>query len=166
MDEAEPILCSGAILSKRRLTGLSLRALANQGTWGDPPDYFDYVTLARGNCVAPDIVAMSRQAGRDLTPQQADAAFYPGIRFFFRTEQLTYHPLAAWDGIHPIKIRESLELDPFLVAAVAPAQTPASRTLLLQVPAHLSSRMIYLDHHQFASLASWSDAALEAALGA
>ena len=88
--------------------------LVAEGTWGDPADYFGYVTLARSNCVAPDIVAMSRECGRDFSPQQADDAFYPGVRFFFRARALFEHLRAAWDGIHPVKIRDSLELDGYL----------------------------------------------------
>ncbi len=161
-EAAQQIIEDGFIYSKHRLTGLGLDELADQGTWGDPADYFDYVALARGNCVAPDIVAMSRQFGRDLSPQEADEGFFPGVRFFFDLASLMQHPRAVWDGIHPIKIRDNLELNGNICAVVAPEFYPNGGKLHLQTSTHLNNKIIYLDHHKLPSLMLWSNAALEA----
>ena len=157
------ILKSGQILSKHRLTGIPLEQLAEDGTWGDPPDYFDYVALARGNCVAPDIVAISRQTGRDLSPEDADEVFYPGVRFFFDTRVVFNHPRGAWDGIHPLKVRDSLELDQYLYAIVAPSLRRDGQPLTLEAAGVLRSKVVYLDHREHFGLCVWSTASLRAA---
>jgi hypothetical protein len=162
LEAATAILECGRILSKHRLTGLPLDQLAKEGTWGDPPDYFGYVNLARGGCVAPDIVAMSRQRRRNLSPAEVDDRFYPGVRFIFQTVELMRHPDAEWDGIHPIKIRDSIDLDEIPFTVVSPEQTSDGGTVSLGIPARMRAKMIRIDHRQFPSLATWSSAVLRA----
>jgi hypothetical protein len=163
VEAARRILRDGRILSKHRLTGASAEQLAHEGGWGDPGDYFDHVCLSRGNCVTPDIVAMTRQRGRNLSPREADEDFYPGVRFFFRTAEMFRHPSAVWDGIHPVKIQDCLELA-HLHAVVAPANLPDGKALALELPSSLVGRFVILDHRQFNGLAAWSDAAFGAAM--
>ena len=107
---------------------------------------------------------MSRQIGRDLSPQEADEQFYPGIRFFFDTGRVFRHPQAEWDGIHPVKIRQSLQLDPYLHALVAPCVRPDETPLTLEAPKHLRTKIVYLDHRKHFGLSAWSNAAFRAAM--
>ena len=160
IEAAKQIMATGLILSKERLTGIATAELARAGSWGDPADYFEYVCLSRGQCVAPDIVAMSRQYLRDLSPQQADSDFYPGVRFFFQTAQLFRHERAEFDGIHPVKVRHNLELMPYLLAVVAPARLPDGSALELNVATPMAQKIILLDHHEFMGLSAWSTAAM------
>ncbi len=166
---AEDVLRSGALLSKHRLTGRPLEELS-RGTCadgaGDPPDHFDYVNLANGNCVAPDIVASERRAGIRLRSEEIDADLYPGVRFFFDTTELFRHPRAAWDGIHPVKVKNLLELEPYLVAAVAPTVLSNGEPLELEAPPGLRGRIVRLDHREHRGLAAWSTGAFKVALTA
>jgi hypothetical protein len=163
VDAARAILRSGRILSRHRLTGVPLARLAREGGYGDPPDCFDYVCLANGDCVAPDIVAMCRACGRDLSPGEADASLRPGVRFYFDARELFRHPRAAWD-LHPVKIRGSLGLAGRLVAAVAPEFAPDGSRVDLDAPPDLERRVALVDNREHSGLASWSTAAFEAAL--
>lgn len=96
---AQRVIDAGGLLSKHSLTGLSCDELKRQDGYGDPSDYYDYVCLANGDCVAPDKVCMERQAGRQMSPQECNDAFYPGVRFFFDPLELSQSPQAAFDGI-------------------------------------------------------------------
>jgi hypothetical protein len=102
----QQILEDGALLSRPAKTGKPLRAVAEEmKEWGqpDPVDYFDYVCLANGDCVAPDKVAMERYAGGWLSTDYVDEHFYPAARFFFDPTVVAQHPRVAWDGVNAIK---------------------------------------------------------------
>ncbi len=161
---APEILREGQILSKHALTGTSLEQLARDSDFGEPPDYFDYVCLANGDCVAPDIVTMTRQASRNLTPEQCDESLYPGARFYFDPQELRQHKNAVWDGVQAIKVRDALELETYLQALVVPSQLPDGSACRLDISASMKEKLIYLDHREHPGLASWSTAAFEAAI--
>jgi len=160
------VLTSGQLLSKPRATGKSLEDIVQEmRDWGqpDPPDYFEYICLANGDCVAPDMLAIQRHAGRWLGPKECDAQFYPGVRFYFDPVALAAHPHVAWDGIQAIKIKDSLALDPYLVAAVAPEQDRNGSPLALDAPPAFRDRLVRLDHQAHFGLAAWSTAAFKVA---
>ena len=120
---AESILHSGVLSTRMRQSGQSLDSIVQEmHTAGqkDPPDYFEYVCFANGNCVAPDIVSAQRHAGLGLSPAQVDERFYPGIRFFFSFVEILGHPRVAHDGIQSVKVKDQIGLDDLLVAFVVP----------------------------------------------
>ncbi|MCK4322994.1 MAG: hypothetical protein KAW89_00590 [Armatimonadetes bacterium] len=159
---AEKAFESGHLLSRPVATGKSLdRVTQEMREWGqaDPPDYFDFICFANGNCVAPDKVAMERHAGRWLDAKQCDEDFYPGVRFFFNPAMLADHPKVAWDGIQAVKIRDRLDLLEYLVVAVAPEVDRSGEPLSLNIPPNLRERVIRLDHQKNYGLSAWSDAA-------
>jgi hypothetical protein len=132
----------------------------------DPADYFDYVCLANGDCVAPDIVAIQREVGVMLDVEQCDQRFYPSVRFFFDPGELFLHPGATWDGIQALKVRDAIDLDSYLVTAVVPKVDRDGAKIYLRVPRNLEGRIEYLDPRQHDGLSAWSTAALELALQA
>lgn len=165
LESAQTVLDAGLLMTRPRRSGeiLSTVATRMQATGqSDPADYFDYVCFANGNCVAPDIVSMQRQRGFNLSVQTCDQQFYPGVRFFFRYQDLCHHPDVAHDGIQTIKIREQINLDAYMVAAVVPVVDQAGTPLTLNQPAWLGNRLIRLDHRQHFGLAAWGSAALNA----
>ena len=80
------------------------------------------------------------------------------------TTVLFQHPRAEWDGTQPVTIRESLKLDLYLYALVAPLLSLNGTPLTLEAPKRFRSEIIYLDHRKHSWLAVWSDAALWSAL--
>ena len=101
--------------------------------------------------------------GQDLSLQESDEQFYPGVQFFFDTRGMFQHPRAEWDGVHPVKIREFLELDPYLKAVVVSSTHLNGSPLTLKAQEHLQARIIYLDNRQHFGLTAWSNAAIRAA---
>ena len=80
----------------------------------DPADYFEYIMLAWGNCQAGDRLVMERKLGR--FPDEADLSvnFTPGVRFYFRYEDLVKHPGRVFDGVLPMKIKDEIMLKDWL----------------------------------------------------
>jgi len=93
--------------------GVGLRDL------GDPVEYSDYVMLGRIDSIGPEYVVASQQAGK-LLPKP-DAVYRPGVRLYFDCHRIVRDGLAVRDGLHEIKVRHSLPLDPYLVLAVSVA---------------------------------------------
>ena len=161
----QAILESGQLRSKKLLSGMSqqeLVAYAKTENVGDPPDYYEYVMLGNGDCIAPDLVVAARRANRFVFRDDAARNFYPGARLFFRTREMFEHPRAAFDGVHPVKIRDALELDAYLVALVAPLADEEGNPLVITSPEAFADRVIRLDHREHNGLRQWSDAAFEA----
>ncbi len=121
VDNAFRIIESDRILSACKARGIPGEVLARESrnAAGDPPDYFEYVMFAAGNCTAVDKLVMEREVGHVPSWEELDCNFRPGVRFFFRTTDLVGHPRHCFDGIHD-KIRDQLELDPYLVVVAIP----------------------------------------------
>lgn len=77
----------------------------------DPADYFEYIMLAWGNCQAGDRLVMERALGRFPNEEDLSAGFHPGVRFYFRYEQLLKHPKAVCDGVLPVKVKDEIILE-------------------------------------------------------
>jgi len=130
MDSALQIIESGHIFSACKARGLPGEVLAGErgNAAGDPPDYFESVMFGPGNCTAVDKLVMEREVGHVPDWEEFERNFRPGVRFFFRATDLAGHPRYCFDGIHG-KIREQLELDPYLVLVAIPEGLPRSHDL-------------------------------------
>ena len=159
------ILESGELKSKEKLSGMSEEELASYAreNVGDPSDYYHYVCLGNGNCVAPDLVVASRREHRFVGAEEVDKNFYPAIRLFFKTREMHCHPRATFDGIHSPKIGDFLELDPYLIAVVIPEIDERGRRLAVNTSRVFEDRIVRLDHREHYGLRQWSDAAFGAA---
>ena len=124
LDNAKKILESGKLLSAVRAFGKSGEELVSdrRNAAGDPADYFDYIMFAWGNCQAGDRLVMERI--RDGNPNEDDYGknFAPGVRFYFRYEDISNHPGYVFDGHHPAKIKDELVLADCLYACIVPEQ--------------------------------------------
>jgi len=161
--DAEKILKSGVLLSAcqaRRKSGQIL-ALEDRNAAGDPPDYFGYVMFTFGNCIAGDMLVMERSLGKSPTPKELTEKFYPGVRFYFRYMDLVGHSRFCIDGHHSCKIKDVLELKPYLIVAVAPKV--ARTDLLRAVSPNLKECLAFVDHTKYSDLWSWSHKAYEVA---
>jgi len=87
--------------------------------FGEPDDYTEYIMLAKPGVMSPEFVVASQQAGRIIT--EPDTPYMPGARLFFDGHRLIRDGLIVRDGLHMAKVFDHLPLDPYLVAAVTPA---------------------------------------------
>lgn len=143
-ENAVKILQCGKLLSAVKARQLPAEELMGESRNAakDPADYFSYIMLAWGNCQAGDRLVMERKLGR--FPDEADLSrgFTPGVRFYFRYEDLTGHPGCTFDGVLPMKIRDSLVLKDWLYAMVAPEEL--QEMLRSVIPEELADRVIYV----------------------
>lgn len=143
IEGAMGIVRSGRILSACRARAVSGEEMAQdaRNAAGDPPDYFDYVMWASGNCTAVDKLVLERVVGHVPSWEEFEANFQPGVRFFFRSADLRGHPCLTFDGIH-FKIRDELAVEPYLVLMVIPEDLPGSRPLVELARQRLSAEMV------------------------
>ena len=140
VENARKILACGSLLSAVKARGVPAEELMAEARNAakDPADYFDYVMLAWGNCQAGDRLVMERKLGRFPDVRDLGVDFTPGVRFYFRYEELAKHPGRVFDGALPMKIRDEIVLKDWLYAMVIPEGTE------LAVPDALKDRAVYV----------------------
>jgi hypothetical protein len=84
-------------------------------------------------------VALSRQISRDLVPADLAPGYPPAARFYFAWDQLVGLAGAAFDGVHPIKVNERLELFDNLLLLVLPDSNDP-----IDIPAAYAERVVHL----------------------
>ena len=84
----------------------------------DPADYFEYIMLAWGNCQAGDRLVMERKLGRFPDESDLSVHFTPGVRFYFRYEDLAEHHGRTFDGVLPMKIKDEIVLKDWLYCKI------------------------------------------------
>jgi hypothetical protein len=129
---ARQILETGKILSPVKARGLPGEILARQvyNPAYDPPDYFEDIKFAAGNCPGPDKLVFEQDLGRLPSWEEYAENFIPAVKFMFRTKDLIMHPNFCFDGYHPVRIHDELPLEPLLVAVVIPQGLPESENLM------------------------------------
>ncbi len=95
----------------------------------EPQDYADYVMLSLLGMIGPENVVASRAFGRVFTEE--NTAYTPGVRLYFDGHRIIDDGLAVWDGVHLIKVRDHLPLEPYLLAAMT-AETLDPQSLVDQ----------------------------------
>lgn len=143
-ENAEKIFASGKLLSALKARNVPVEELMaeSRNAAGDPADYFEYIMLAWGNCQAGDRLVMERKLNRFPNEQDLSVDFTPGVRFYFRYEELVNHPGCTFDGALPMKIKDELILKDWLYALVIPAELKTQ--LGDKIPDDLRSRVIYI----------------------
>ena len=142
-ENAQKILECGSLLSAIKARNTSVEALMaeSRNAANDPADYFEYIMLSWGNCQAGDRLVMERKLG--CFPDETDLSvnFTPGVRFYFRYDELVRHPGCAFDGVLPMKIKDEIVLKDWLHAMVIPVGVK------LDVPDDLKDRTIYVENN-------------------
>jgi hypothetical protein len=110
----------------------------------DPVDYFEYVMLSWGNCQAGDRLVMERALERFPNEEDLSVYFNPGVRFYFKYEQLINHPNAVCDGVLPVKIKDEINLIDWVYKIVIPMKL--RDTLELYIPSELKEKIIYIEN--------------------
>lgn len=158
---ASTILRSGQLLAAVDTSGRSAADMAAESTWGEPSDYFEYVMFANGRCTAPEAVARSRSLGRDVEPIDLRSGYPTAVRFYFDWSDLIAREDAAFDGVHPVKVRGPVELSDHLIAVVVHSRHEGVVAAAAESP--VADRLCVLDlvdppPHE------WADAANAAAV--
>ena len=145
-DNAIKIFECGKLLSALNVRKVPVEMLMreNRNAANDPADYFEYIMFAWGNCQAGDRLVMERSLGRFPDDYDLSIGFNPGVRFYFRYEQLASHPDAIYDGVLPMKVKDEIILDDWVYRIVIPMNLKA--VLEPYVPSNLADRIIYAEN--------------------
>ena len=144
VENAVKILNCGSLLSAVKVRNIPVEELMaeSRNAANDPADYFEYIMLAWGNCQAGDRLVMERKLGRFPDETDLSVNFTPGVRFYFRYDDLVKHPDCTFDGVLPMKVKDEIILKDWLYAMVVPEEL---RELIEPViPEKLADRVIYV----------------------
>jgi len=143
----EPIFKCGKLLSAVNARNKSGKELAKESRNGakDTPDYFDYIMFTWGNCFAGDNLVTERMLGRRPNERDLSVDFKPGVRFYFKYDDITSHNGYANDGHHPAKIKNELSLPDYLHCCIIPKSHKATFEKI--VPHNLADRVFYIENN-------------------
>ena len=110
----------------------------------DPADYFEYIMFAWGNCQAGDRLVMERALGRFPNEEDLSIYFNPGVRFYFKYDQLIKHPDSICDGVLPMKVKNEIILDDWVYRIVIPLKIKDKTEAY--IPDNLKDRIIYIEN--------------------
>ena len=146
VENAIKILDCGSLLSPvlARNTSASALQRESRNAANDPEDYFNYIMFAWGSCQAGDRLVMERKLRRFPTEEDLSIHFTPGVRFFFRYDDLIRHPGTVFDGVLPLKVKDEIVLREWSPAIVAPAVY--RQTLEPHIPTELKPKVHYLQN--------------------
>ena len=146
VDNAIKIFECGKLLSALNARKVPVEELMNEkrNAANDPADYFEYVMLSWGNCQAGDRLVMERALERFPNEEDLSVYFNPGVRFYFKYEQLITHPNAICDGVLPMKVKDEINLLDWVYKIVIPMKL--SDTLELYIPSELKEKIIYIEN--------------------
>lgn len=160
VENALKIFKSGALQSPTKWRGVPASVLKTESrnAANDPEDYFDHVMFAWGNCQAGDRLVMERKLKKFPTEEDLSINFTPGVRFFFRYDEIVRHPNATFEGVLPIKIKEEVKLADWVDTIIIPAKEKDSFKSV--VPNDLKSKTFYIEN-DCKDIWSWSEKVYE-----
>ncbi len=146
VDNAVKIFGCGKLLSALRARRVPVEELVRESrnAANDPPDYFEYIMFAWGNCQAGDRLVMERNLGRFPDESDLSIHFDPGVRFYFSYDRLLEHPGAVCDGVLPMKVKDEIVLGDWVHRIVVPMKW--REQIGPCVPDDLKSRTIYIEN--------------------
>lgn len=146
IENARKILACGSLLSAVKARNVPVEELMaeSRNAAKDPADYFEYIMLAWGNCQAGDRLVMERKLGRFPDERDLSIDFTPGVRFYFRYDELVKHPGCTFDGVLPMKIKDEIILKDWLYAMIVPEEL--RETIEPVIPDELADRVIYAEN--------------------
>ena len=156
VENAISIFECGSLLSAVRARGVPVEQLMSESrnAANDPADYFEYIMLSWGNCQAGDRLVMERSLGRFPDDEDLSIRFSPGVRFYFRYDELKKHPGRVFDGVLPMKIRDEVKLSDWVFRIIIPEREKSA--LSGHIPPELRDRVIYVVN-DCADIWEWSE---------
>ena len=143
----ESIFKTGKLLSAvkaRNKTGNELSEESRNAA-KDTSDYFEYIMFTWGNCFAGDSLVMERGlGGADPSKHFSGEKFKPGVRFYFRYEDIINHKNYANDGHHPAKIKNELSLSDYLHCCIIPQVH--KKIFENMIPSNLTDRIFFVEN--------------------
>ncbi len=156
ISNVESIFKCGKLLSAVKARNKTGEELAEEPRNGakDTPDYFDYIMFTWGNCFAGDNLVMERMLNRSPNEHDVSIGLKPGVRFYFRYDDIVKHKDYTNDGHHPAKIKNELSLYDYLHCCIIPeANKSAFKSI---VPSNLIDRVFYIEN-DCKDIWEWSD---------
>lgn len=146
LENAIKILRCGKLLSALNARKAPVEQLIREkrNAANDPADYFEYIMFAWGNCQAEDRLVMERKLGRFPNEEDLSVHFKPGVRFYFKYDELIKHPDAVFDGVLPVKVKDEIILGDWVYTIVIP--TYLKSKIEDSIPSYLDSRIIYVEN--------------------
>lgn len=133
-------------------------AIADRNAANDPEDYFDYIMFAWGNCQAGDRLVMERKLGRFPDDKDLSIGFTPGVRFFFKYNEIVKHPNAVFEGVLPLKIKNEVVLADWIHAIIVPEKE--KNRIESYVPEALKEKVHYIENDCY-DIWEWSEKVYE-----
>lgn len=145
-ENAVKIFECGSLLSALKARKVPVEQLMseNRNAANDPADYFEYIMFTWGNCQGGDRLVTERRLGRFPDDKDLSVHFTPGIRFYFKYDELIRHPGAVFDGVLPLKVKDEIQLADWVHRIIIP--TALRRNVEQYIPAELRSRVIYAEN--------------------
>jgi hypothetical protein len=146
IENAKSIFSCGKILSAIKARGKTGDELAKEpgNAAGDPPDFFQYVMFAFGNCQAGDRLVMESMLGRMPTELDISTDFQPGVRFYFVHNDIINHPNYILDGFDPAKVKDEIMLSDYLFACIIPKEHEQEFEDI--IPSCLAGKVFYIEN--------------------
>jgi hypothetical protein len=147
VDDAISIFNSGKLLSAvnaRNKTEIELSKEPRNAAL-DPPDFFNFIMFAWGNCQAGDRLVMERFLGKFPNEDDLSIGFKPGIRFYFKYDTIINHKNYVNDGYHPATIKDELILMDNLYCCIIPKNHKT--TMLNSIKTEFFDKTYYLDNN-------------------
>ena len=97
---------------------------------------------------------MERTLGRMPNEDDLGKNFAPGVRFYFRYEDIITHPDYVFDGSHPAKIKDELVLSDYMYACIIPEKHRDEFKCIIQ--SKIADKIHYLPQDSI-GLLDWSE---------
>jgi hypothetical protein len=149
------ILLDGKLLSATKVSGKTGEELAHEkrnSLWNDPADYFEYIMFCNGDDMTGDYVVLSENPPSEDDLQKGN--FNAGVRFYFLYNDLIKHPGYVFDGYHPIKVKDEIDLLDYLHSCIIPAQY--KNVLYDYIAPELEAKVYYLPQDNL-SISDWNN---------
>ena len=146
IESAKSIFECGKILSAVNARGKPAQELQGEKRQAskDPLDYFDYVMMSWGSCIAGDSLVMERMLGKFPNETEFSTGFKPGVRFFFKYDTMVNHIGFVNDGYHPGKVKDEILLSESLYCCIIPEHHRLDFTGV--IPFNLADKVIYVEN--------------------
>ena len=143
---AKAILKCGKLLSAVKARNKTAEELVAEprAASKDPLDYFDYIMFMWGNCIGGDSLVMERTLGRFPNEHDLGAGLKPGVRFYFRYDDIVNHKDYADDGHHAAKVKNELLLADYLHCCIIPESYREEFENI--VPSNFAGRVFYVEN--------------------
>lgn len=156
IEDGKKIFSSGKLLSSKNARGISVSNLMDESrnAAGDPADYFDYVMLSYGNCIAGDRLVTERRLGRSPNDSDLGENFYPGIRYYFNRKDIERDYNYYFDGYHAGKVRDFIDLDKYMICCIIPKAE--EENFIGLIPENLIDRVAFVEHKETKDILEWT----------